>query len=101
MDYNAKGEMVIDQFLLGMLNYELSVQVATHRHRLMEEILRVAPSLEAVQEDEKFHPRGHKPSTQARFVTDEHDQLPGTKQLVKDVLAHLSRYGRSSQSVQK
>ncbi len=51
----------------------------------------MARSLKAVQKDEKFCPRGHKPSTQARFVTDKRDQSPDTKQLVKDVLAHLGR----------
>ncbi len=55
----------------------------------------MARSLEAVQEEEKFHPPVHKPSNQARFVTDEHDQSPDTKQLVKDVLAHLGRDGKS------
>ncbi len=55
MDYHAKEEMVVDQFLLGMGNHELSVQVAAHGHRRMEDILRVARSLEPVQEDEKFH----------------------------------------------
>ncbi len=67
----------------------------------MEDIPLVAQSLEAVQEDERFCPRGHKPSTQAHFVTDERDQSPDTKQLVKDVLAQLSRDRRSSQSVRK
>ncbi len=56
MDYHAKEEMVVDQFLLGMGNHELSVQGAAHGHRRMEDILRVARSLEAVQEDEKFRP---------------------------------------------
>ncbi len=83
MDYNAKGEMVIDQFLRGMGNHELSVQVSAHGHRRMEYILRVAQLLEAVQEDEKFRPRGHKPNTQERFVTDERDHSPDTKQLVR------------------
>ncbi len=73
-----------------MGNHELGVQVAAHGHRRMEDILRVARSLEAVQEDEKFHSQGHKPSTQARFVPDEYDQSPDTRQLVKDMLAHLS-----------
>ncbi len=39
MDYHAKEEMVVDQFLLGMHNHELSVQVAAHGHRRMEDIL--------------------------------------------------------------
>ncbi len=56
MDYHAKEEMVIDQFLLDMGNHELSVQVATHGHRRMEDILQVARSLEVVQGDEKFCP---------------------------------------------
>ncbi len=55
MDYHTE-EMVVDQFLLGMGNHKLSVQVAAHGHRRMEDILQVARSLEAVQEDEKFHP---------------------------------------------
>ncbi len=90
MDYHTKEEMVVDQFLLGMGNHELSVQVAAHGHRRVEDIFRVARSLEAVQEDEKFRPRGHKPSTQARFIADERDHSPDTKHLVKDVLAQLS-----------
>ncbi len=54
MDYHAKEEMVVDQFLLGMDNHEIIVQVAAHGHRRMEAILRVARSLVAVQEDENF-----------------------------------------------
>ncbi len=99
MDYHTKEEMVVNQFLLGMGNHELSVQVAAHGHRCMEHVLRVAESLEAVQEDEKFCPGGHKPSTQACFIADEHNHLPDTKQLVKDVLAQLSRDVKSGQSV--
>ncbi len=40
MDYHAKEEMVVDQFLLGMGNHELSVQVAAHGHRRMEDIFK-------------------------------------------------------------
>ncbi len=79
MDYHDKEEMVVDQFFLGMGNQELSVQVAAHGHRHREDILLVVRSLEAVQGDEKFRPRGHKPSTQGRFVTDERDHSPDTK----------------------
>ncbi len=50
--------MVVDQFLLGMDNHELSVHVAAHGHNRVEDILWVAQSLEAVQVEEKFHPRG-------------------------------------------
>ena len=67
----------------------------------MKDILRVAGLLEAVQEVEKFHPRGHKHSTQARFVADERDQSPDTKQLVKDMLEYLSQDAKPGQSVHK
>ncbi len=56
MDYHTMEEMVVDQFPLGMVNHELSVQVAAHGHRCVEDMLRVARSLEAVQEEEKFCP---------------------------------------------
>ncbi len=42
MDSQAKEELVGDQFLLGMDNHDLSVQVAAHVHRRMEDVLRLA-----------------------------------------------------------
>ncbi len=38
MDYHAKQETVTNQFLLRMGNHELSVQVAAHGHRGVEDI---------------------------------------------------------------
>ncbi len=60
--------VVVDQFLLGMDNHELSVQVAAHGHRRTEDVLRLARSLEAVHEEEKHASRPGKPATQARFM---------------------------------
>ncbi len=57
MQYHAENEMVDDQFLLGMGNHELSVQVAAHWHRRVEDILRVVRSPEAAQEEDKFDSR--------------------------------------------
>ncbi len=42
MDAQAKEELVVDQFLMGMESHELSVQVAAHGHRRMEDVLHVA-----------------------------------------------------------
>ena len=58
MDGQVKEELVVDQFLLGMDNHELSVQVAAHGHRRTEDVLRLARSLEAVHEEERHasHP---------------------------------------------
>ncbi len=39
MDAQAKEELVVDQFLMGMESHELSVQVAAHGHRRMEDVL--------------------------------------------------------------
>ncbi len=51
MDYHVKEEVVIYQFLLGMGDHKLSVQVAAHGHRRVEDILQVARLPEAVQEE--------------------------------------------------
>ncbi len=74
--------MIVDQFLLVMGNTELSVQVAAHGHRRVEDILQIAQSLEAVQEEEKFQPRGPKPANHASFTNRECDHLPDTKRLL-------------------
>ena len=42
MDAQAKEELVVDQFLMGMESHELSVQVAAHGHHRMEDVLHVA-----------------------------------------------------------
>ncbi len=42
MDSQTKEELVADQFLMGMENHELSVQVAAHGHHRMEDVLRIA-----------------------------------------------------------
>ncbi len=39
MDYHAKEKMAVDQFLLGMGNHVLSMQVAAHGHRRVEDIV--------------------------------------------------------------
>ncbi len=89
MDAQAKEELVVDQFLMGMENHELSVQVAAHGHRRMENVLRVARSLEAVHEEERHAPRSRKPSTQTRFVTSGPPETTDTDRVVQEVLAQL------------
>ncbi len=65
MGSQVKEELVVDHFLLGMDNHELSVQVAAHGNRRVESVRRIARLLEVVHEEEKnvSHPR--KPATQA------------------------------------
>ncbi len=66
MDYHAKEEMVVDQFLLGMGNHELSVPVAAHGHRCMEDIqanmVNIRRNLEVTeQETDSSGYNGHVP----------------------------------------
>ncbi len=59
--------MVTDQFLTGLDNHELRVQVATTCDRGIEDLMRIARSLEAVEGEETSRraKRGH---TQTRFT---------------------------------
>ncbi len=91
MDSQGKEELVVDQFLLGMVNHELNVQVAAHGHRRIEDVLHVAHSLEAVHEEEKHAPRSRKPTTQARFVTPESGETTDTERVLKEILAQLGQ----------
>ncbi len=91
MDAQAKEGLVVDQFLMGMESHELSVQVAAHGHRHMEDVLRVARSLEAVHEGERHAPHSRKPTTQTRFVTSGPPDTTNTEQIVQEVLAQLGQ----------
>ncbi len=62
MDSLTKEELVVDQFLVGMDNIEMNVQVAAHVHHRVENVLWVACSLEAVYEEENNHSHEHKPT---------------------------------------
>ncbi len=50
MDSQAKEELVVDQFLMGLENHELSMQVAAYGHQRTEDVLQIARSLEVVHE---------------------------------------------------
>ena len=89
MDGQAKVELVVDQFLLGMDNHELSVQVAAHGHRRTEDVLRLAIFLQAVHEEERHASRPREPATQACFVSNELPDTTDTERVVQKVLAQL------------
>ncbi len=63
MDAQAKEELVVDQFLMGMESHDLSVQVAAYGHFRMEDVPCVTRSLESVHEEERHAPRSRKPAT--------------------------------------
>ncbi len=97
MDCQAKEELVVDLFLLGMDNHELNVQVDAHDHKRTEDVLRLARSLEAVHEEERHasHPRN--PATQARFMNNGPPDTTDTERVVQEVLAQLGHDSRKHQ----
>ncbi len=66
----AREEMVADQFLTGLDNHELHVQAATSDVRRIEDLMRIARSLEAVEGEEMGRTRVRRGPTHAPF-TDE------------------------------
>ncbi len=70
LDPLAREEMVADQFLTGLDNHELRVQTATSDVRRIEDLMRLARSLEAVEGEEMGRSRTRRGPIQARF-TDE------------------------------
>ena len=64
--------MVADQFLTGLDNHELRVQAATSDVQRIEELMRIARSLEAVEGEEAGRSRVRRGPNQTRF-TDETD----------------------------
>ncbi len=80
---------MVDQFLLGMDNYELSMQIAAHGHRCTEDVLRLARPLEVVHEEEKHASHPRKPATQAQFVHNGHSDTTDTERVVQEVLAQM------------
>ncbi len=94
MDGQANEELVVDQFLLGMDNHELSVQVAAHGHWHTEDVLRLARSLEAVHEEERHASHPRKSATQARFVNNGPPDTSDAERVVQQVLAQLGHESR-------
>ncbi len=57
LDPIARDEMVADQFLNGLHSHELRVQVAATGIQCIEDLMQVARSLEAVENQEAGHGR--------------------------------------------
>ena len=64
LDPIARDEMVADQILNGLDSHELRVQVAATGIRRIEDLMHVAQSLEAVENQENGHGRQRWGSTQ-------------------------------------
>ncbi len=87
--------MVADQFLNGLDSHELRVQVAATGIRRIEDLMRMARSLEAVENQEVGHGRPRRGSTQARFSEGEGSETEATR-IVDQILARLGPELRQS-----
>ncbi len=87
--------MVADQFLNGLDSDELRVQVAATGIRHIEDLMRVARSLEAVENQEAGHGRPCRGSNQARFSEGEGPETE-TDRIVDQLLAQLGPELRQS-----
>ncbi len=95
LDPIARDEMVADQFLNGLDSHELRVQVAATVFRHIEDLMRVARSLEAVENQEVGHGRPRRGSNQARFSEGEGSETETTR-IVDQLLAWLGHELRQS-----
>ena len=68
LDPLARDEMVADQFLTGLDNHELRVQVATSDVQRIEDLMRIARSLEEVEGEEMGRSRMRRSPAQTRFA---------------------------------
>ncbi len=88
LDPIARDEMVADQFLNGLDSHELRVQVAATGIQSIEDLMRVALSLEAVENQEAGHGCSCRGSNQARFSEGEGSETEATR-IVDQILARL------------
>ncbi len=87
--------MVTDQFLNRLDSHELRVQVAATGIRCIEDLMRVARSLEAVENQETGHGGQRWGSTQTRFSEEERPETEATR-ITEQILAKLGPELRQS-----
>ncbi len=95
MDPIARDEMVADQFLNGLDSHELRVQVAATGIRCIEDLMHVARSLEAVENQEVGQGRPRRGSMQARFSEGKGSETEAMP-IVDQILARLGPELRQS-----
>ena len=91
----SPDEMVADQFLNGLDSHELWVQVAATGNWRIEDLMLVARSLEAVEDQEVGHGRQRRSSTQTRLSEEEGPEMEATR-IAEQILAKLGPEFRQS-----
>ncbi len=96
LDPLAREEMVADQFLTGLDNHELRVQVATSDVRRIEDLMRIARSLEAVEGEETGRGRARRGQAQARFTDEAEGSETEVTHIADQILAKIGPELRQS-----
>ncbi len=96
LDPIAREEMVTDQFLTSLDSHELRVQVATTGVRKIEDLMRIARSLEAVEGKKMGRGRSRRGPAQARFTEESEGYLSDATRIVDQILAKLGLELRQS-----
>ncbi len=89
LDPLAREDMVADQFLTGLGNHALRVQVATSDVRRIEDLMRIARSLEAVEGEETRRGRTRRGLAQVRFTDDTEGSESEVARIADQILAKI------------
>ncbi len=85
-----------DQFLTGLDNHEFHVQVATSDVRSIEDLMRIARSLEAVEGEEKGRRHARRGQTQVRFADETAGSESEVVRIADQILAKIGPELRQS-----
>ena len=88
--------MVADQFLTGLDDHELHVQVATSDVRRIEDLMRIARSLEAVEGEETGRSRSRRGPAQTRFTDETEGSESEVARITDQILAKIGPELRQS-----
>ncbi len=89
LDPLAREEMVADQFLTGLDNHELRVQVATSDVRRIEDLMRIARLLQAIEREETGRGRTRRGPAQVRFTDETEGSESEVVHMADQILAKI------------
>ncbi len=101
LDPLAREEMVADQFLTGLDNHELRIQVATSDVQRIEDLMQIARSLEAVEGEEMGRGHTRRSPTQTRFAEESDGYVSEETHIADQILAKLGPELRQSRDTKR
>ncbi len=101
LDPLAREEMVADQFLTGLDNHELRFQAATYDVRWIEDLMRIARSLEAIEGEETVRGRARRGPAQAWFAEKNEGSESEVARIADQILAKIGPEMRQSRDAKR